>query len=98
MERLENVATPLDAATVVVPDSAPPPGFVTGGAARRADELVTVLLKASCTVTCTAGETATPATAFAGCTAKASLEAAAGLMLKPAEVAPVSPAEAAVSV
>ena len=27
-ERLEKVATPLNAATVVVPDSVPPPGLV----------------------------------------------------------------------
>src|SRR4051812_20498760 len=98
MERLENVATPLDAATVVVPDSAPPPRLVPIAAVMLADELVTVLLKASCTVTCTAGEMETPAMAFAGWPAKASLPAAAGLRLNPAEVAPVSGAEAAVSV
>src|SRR6185295_9299127 len=98
MDRLENVATPDDAATVVVPDSAPPPGLVPIATVMLAPELVTVLPNASCTVTCTAGEIATPAVAFVGWTPNASLLAAAGLMLNPAEVAPDSGAEAAVSV
>src|SRR3954454_6049410 len=98
MERLENVATPLTADTVVVPESAPPPGLVPMATVMPAVELVTVLLKASCTVTCTAGEMATPAVALVGCTVKASLDAAAGVMLKAAEVAEVSGADAAVSV
>src|SRR5687767_15474347 len=98
MERVENVATPATAATVVVPDSVPPPGLVPIATVMLAVELVTVLLKASCTVTCTAGLIATPAVAFVGWTVKASLEAAAGVMLNPAEVAPVSGDDAAVSV
>src|SRR4051794_19155303 len=98
MERWENVATPADADTVVVPDSVPPPGLVPMATVMLAAELVTVLLKASCTVTCTAGLIATPAVAFVGCTVKASLEAAAGVMLNGAEVAEVSAADAAASV
>src|SRR4051812_38264318 len=98
MDRVENVATPLTATTVVVPDSVPPPGVVPMGTVMLAVELVTVLLNASCTVTCTAGETAAPAMAFVGWTVKASWAAAAGLMLTAAEVAPVSGADAAVSV
>src|SRR5436190_807461 len=98
MERLEKVATPLTAASVVVPDSVPPPGLVPVAMVMVAVELVTVLLNASCTVTCTAGAIATPAVALAGCTVKASLVAAAGLMLNAAEVAPASGADAAVSV
>src|SRR3954447_11294307 len=98
MERLENVATPLTADTVVVPESAPPPGLVPIATVMLAVELVTVLLKASCTVTCTAGETETPAVALVGWVVKASFEAAAGLMLNPEEVAPVRAPEAAVSV
>src|SRR3954469_3285298 len=98
MERLENVATPLTAATVVVPDSVPPPGLVPMATVMLADELVTVLLKASCTATCTAGEIATPAVSSVGWTVKATLEAAAGVTLNAAEVAPVSPADAAVRV
>src|SRR5438477_9602785 len=98
MERLENVATPADADTVVVPDSVPPPGLVPIATVMLAAELVTVLLNASCTVTCTAGAMETPAVAFVGWTVKASRFAAAGLMLKAEDVAPVSGADAAVSV
>src|SRR5678810_477886 len=93
MDRLENVATPLDADTVAVPDSAPPPGLVPMATVMLAVEPVTVLLNASCTVTCTAGEMETPAVALVGWTVKASLEAAAGVTLNPVEVAPVSPLE-----
>src|SRR3954465_2794248 len=98
MERLENVATPPDAEIVVVPDSVPPPGLVPMATVMLAVELVTVLLNASCTVTCTAGAMDTPAMAFPGWTVKASLVAAAGVMLNAAEVAEVSGADAAVSV
>src|SRR3954469_20371809 len=98
MDRLENVATPAEAATVAVPDSVPPPGLVPMATVMVAVELVTVLLNWSCTVTCTDGAIATPATASDGWTVKASLFGAAGLMLKPADVAAVSGADAAVSV
>src|SRR4051812_23665227 len=98
MERLEKVATPLVAATVVVPESVPPPGLVPIVAVMLAVEVVTVLPNASCTVTCTAGLIATPAVALVGWTLKASLEAAAGLMVNAAEVAPVSAPDAAVKV
>src|SRR3954466_13505654 len=98
MERLENVATPAAADTVVVPDSVPPPGLVPIATVMLAVELVTVLPNASCTATCTAGAMATPAVALVGWTMKASLEAAAGLMLNADDVAPVSPPEVAVSV
>src|SRR3954453_8591817 len=98
MERLENVATPPTAATVVGPESVPPPGVGPIAAVMLAVELVTVLPNASCTATCTAGAIATPAVAFVGWTGKASWLAAAGVMLNPAEVAPVSDADPAVSV
>src|SRR4051812_16235294 len=98
MDRGENVATPLAATTVVVPDSVPPPGLVPMAIVTLAAELVTVLLNASCTVTCTAGAMATPAMAFVGWVVNASLAAAAWLMLNADDVAPVSPAETAVSV
>src|SRR5882724_2955366 len=98
MDRLENAAMPATAAAVLVPDSVPPPGLVPIASVMLAVELVTVLLNASCTVTRTAGAIATPATAFDGCTVKASCEAAAAVMLNALLVAPVSPAEAAVSV
>src|SRR5512133_2514750 len=98
MDRLENVATPADADTVMVPDSVPPPGLVPIATVMPAVELVTVLLNASCTVTCTAGAMETPAVAFVGCALTASLDAAAGLMLNAEEIAPVSEPDAAVSV
>src|SRR6185436_16337319 len=98
MDRLENVATPDDADTVVVPDSVPPPGLVPIATVMLAPELVTVFPNASCTATCTAGERLAPAIALLGCTVKATRFAAAGLMLNPAEVAPVSGADAAVRV
>src|SRR5262245_19182445 len=98
MDRLENVATPFTAATVAVPDSVPPPGLVPIATVMLAVELVTVLLNASCTVTCTAGVMATPAISFVGWTVNASLVAAAGLMLNAELDAPVSAPEAAVSV
>src|SRR5687767_6086819 len=98
MERVENVAMPLTAATVVVPNSVPPPGLAPMATVMLAVELVTVLLNWSCTVTRTAGAMAAPATAFVGWTVNASLVAAAWLMLNADEVAPVSGADAAVSV
>src|SRR5256885_1038610 len=98
MERLEKVATPLAAATVVVPDSVPPPGLAPIATVTLAEELGTVLPNASCTATCTAGEMAAPAMALVGCTVNASFEATSGLMLNAADVAPVSGADAAVSV
>src|SRR5512145_872286 len=81
MDRLENVATPLAAATVVVPDSVPPPGLLPMATVTLAVELVTVFPNASCTVTCTAGEMDTPAVAWLGCTVNASRFAAAGTMV-----------------
>src|SRR3954452_23009549 len=98
MERLENAATPADADTVAVPDSVPLPGLVPIATVMLAVELVTVFPNASCTVTCTAGEMLAPATALFGWVVKASFEAAPAVMLNPVEVAPVSDADAAVSV
>src|SRR2546430_1927066 len=98
MESVEKLATPLTAAAVVGPDKVPPPGLVPMARVMLAVELVTVLLKASCTVACTAGAMAMPAVALVGWTVKESLLAAAGLMLKAAEMAPVSAPDAAVRV
>src|SRR5437764_1330800 len=98
MDRLEKLATPLTAATVRVPDSVPPPGLVPMATVMLAAELVTIG-RASCwAATCTAGLTATPGVAMVGCTVKASVDAAAGLMLSAGEVAEVSAPEAAVKV
>src|SRR3954464_610989 len=98
MDRPEKLATPADADTVAVPESVPPPGLVPTATVMLAVELVTVLLNASCTVTCTAGEIPTPAVALVGWTVKASFDAAAALMLNPPEGAAVSDADEAVSV
>src|SRR5512140_98530 len=98
MDRLENVATPALADTVVVPESVPPPGLVPIATVMLAVELVTVLLNASCTVTCTAGAMKTPAIAFVGCTVMASFDAAAGVMLNAVDSAPTSGDAAAVRV
>src|SRR5512133_1944456 len=101
MERLVKVATPAIADTVRVPDSVPPPGLVpmaTVTLAVELDPVVTVLLNASSTVTCTAGAIDAPATVFAGWAVNASLEAAAWLMLNADEVAPISEPDAAVNV
>src|SRR5437773_2395522 len=98
MERPGKEATPELAATVVVPERVPPPGFVPMARVTLAVELVTVFEKASWTVSWIAGATETPATALDGWTVKATLAAAAGEMLKALEVAPVSGAEAAVRV
>src|SRR5262245_11107012 len=98
MERLEKVAMPATADTVVVPDSVPLPGLAPIATVMLAVEVGTVLPKASCTDTCTPGEMAAPAIALVGCTVNATLDAAAAPMLKVPEVAPVSGADAAVSV
>src|SRR3954470_7499687 len=78
MDRLEKVATPLTAATVDVPDSVPPPGLLPMATVTLAVEVVTVLLNASCTATCTAGAIDAPAVAVVGCTMNATPAAAAG--------------------
>src|SRR5437868_2935789 len=98
MERLEKDDTPAVAETVFRPESAPPPGFAPMATVMLALEPVTVFEKASCTVTWTAGAMGTPAVVSGGWTLKTSLDAAAGVMLKAAEMAAVSVPEVAVSV
>src|SRR5947207_2926984 len=98
MDRLEKLATPALAFAVVVPESVPPPGLVPIATVMLADELVTVLPNASCTVTCTADEIAAPAMALVGCTVKATRESAAGVMLDADAVALDDALAAAVSV
>src|SRR2546430_95722 len=98
MDRLENVATPLTAAMFAGSESVPPPGLAPMATVMIEVEPGTRLPSASCTATCTAGLIAAPAIALDGWTVKASLDAAAGLMVNTDEVAPVSAAEAAVRV
>src|SRR5437868_14794257 len=87
MARLENAATPLLVASVVVPVCLPPPGLVPIATVMLALAPVTVLPNASCTATWTCGLIATPAVAAEGWTVNPSLVAAAAVMLKVALVA-----------
>ncbi len=98
MDNVENVATPLTAATEAVPDSVPPPGLVAMAAVTLPLNPVAVFPWASRAVTCTAGVIVPPAVALLGCTVNTSWLAAPGVMLKPALVAPASPLAAPVSV
>src|SRR2546430_1114040 len=78
---VEKVATPLTAATVVVPKRVPLAGLVPIATAMLVVAVVTVLPWASWTVTCTAGVIAAPATVLVGCTVKTSFAAAPTPML-----------------
>src|SRR5437867_2350466 len=71
MLRLKKVATPLTAATVVVPERVPLAGLVPMATVMLVVAVVTVLPWASWTATCTAGVIAAPAAAVLGCTVKA---------------------------
>src|SRR5438093_9042591 len=70
------VATPLTAATVVVPARVPLAGLVPIARVMLVVAVVTVFPWASWTATCTAGVIAAPAAAVLGCTVKASFAAA----------------------
>src|SRR5437763_14215420 len=89
MLRVENVATPATAATVVVPARAPPPGFVPIAAVTLPLNPVAVLPCASWTVTCTAGVIVAPAAVLLGCTLNTSCVAAPVVMVNGADVAPL---------
>ena len=86
------LATPLTAATVVVPASAAPlvpvPGVI--ATVTVPVKLGTVFPAASCASTCTGGVSVAPAVALLGCVVKTSRVAAPGVMSKGALVAPVS--------
>src|SRR3989441_908714 len=97
MLRLEKVATPLTAATVVVPERVPLAGLVPIASVMLVVPVVTVLPWASWPVTCTAGVITAPAAALLGCTVKTSFAAAPALMLNALLVAPVRPVAAAVN-
>jgi len=94
MLRPVNVATPLTAAAVSVPDNVPLAGFVPIAKVTEAVEVVTVFPPASSTVTCTWLMVA-PALVFVGCVVKASLVAGPAVTLKDALVAAVRPVLAA---
>ena len=80
IDRFENVATPLTAATVVVPESVPPPGLVPMAIVTFAVDVVRPP-DASSIRTVTAGETDAPAVAVVGCWRYVSLDGA-GVTLK----------------
>src|SRR2546430_2044784 len=92
------VATPLTAATVVVPARVPLAGLVPIASVMLVVAVVTVFPWASWTVTRTAGVFAAPAAALLGCTVKTSFAAAPALMLNALLVALVRPVADAVSV
>src|SRR5215467_10655056 len=90
MDRSLDVATPLTAATVVVPLRVPPAGLVPMARETLTLEL-TRLLPASSSSTVTAGVMAWAAAVLVGCCRKARWVAADAVMLKALEVAPVRP-------
>src|SRR5436309_10490853 len=75
MLRFAKLATPLTAATVVVPARVPLPGLVPIATVMLVVAVVTVLPWASWTVTCTAGVFIAPAAALLGCTVNTSFAA-----------------------
>src|SRR5437870_12262235 len=97
MLKFENVATPDTAATLAVPASVPPPGFVPIATVTVPVNPVAVFPSASWAVTRTAGVIATPAVAFDGCTENTSCVAAPAAMLNVALGTGASPEGAAVS-
>src|SRR5438034_782373 len=98
MVSVGKVATPLTAATVVVPARVPLAGLVPIATVMLVVAVVTVLPWASWTATCTAGVIAAPAAAVLGCTVKTSFAAAPALMLNAVLVALVRPVADAASV
>src|SRR2546427_639830 len=98
MLRLEKVATPLTAATVVVPERVPLAGLVPIATVMLLVAVVPLLPRASCTATCTARVIAAPAAVLLGCTVKTSFAAAPALMLNALLVAPVRPVADAIRV
>src|SRR5436309_12949097 len=98
MLRLEKVATPLTAATVVVPERVPLAGLVPIASVMLVVAVVTALPCASWTATCTAGVIAAPAAALLGCTVKTSFAAAPAAGPNALLVAPARPVPHAASV
>ena len=99
IRKFANVAMPATAATVVVPDSVPPPGLVPIAMVTLPVKPVAVLPWASRAVTTTAGLMATTATSFVGCAVKTSALGPAGVTLKGVlGPVPVTPPAVAVSV
>src|SRR5207253_1599001 len=98
IESPENVATPLTAATVAVPDSLPPPGLAPIATVMLPVNPVAVLPCPSSAVTWTAGVNTAPDVALDGCAVNTSCAAAPAVMLKAALGLPVRPLALAASV
>src|SRR5690242_19766737 len=98
MLRLEKVATPAAAVTLVVPASVPPPALLPIATVTVPANPVATLPLASNAVTCTAGVITAPATVLVGCPVNTNWLAAPTVMLNALLVAPVAPAAVAVSV
>src|SRR6267378_6287796 len=93
MLSVENVATPFTAATLVVPESVPPPGFAPSATVIVPVKPGTALPEASRAVTRTAAIVC-PAWVDCGCVVNATFVAGGGggaVMLNAALVAPVKP-------
>src|SRR5437879_12499123 len=97
MLRFAKVATPLTAATVVVPARTPLAGLVPIATVMLVLAVVTLLPWASWTATCTPGVIAAPAAALLGCTVKTTFAAAPAPMLTALLVAALTAAAAALS-
>src|SRR5205823_4383817 len=99
MLSVAKLATPLTAATVVVPASVPPAGLVPPSATVTLPEkLGGGCPGASGAAIGAAGGSVVAAVAFAGCTVSAGWVAAPGVMRNGVLVAPVSPVAVAVNV
>src|SRR2546422_651652 len=98
MLSVENVATPFTAATVGVPESAPPPGLVPIATVTFPVKPDAVLPWASWAVTCTAGVMTEPAVVVVGSAEKTRCDAVPGVMLNAVLVAPAGPVALAASV
>jgi hypothetical protein len=95
---VENVATPLTAATVSVPPRVPDAGFVPMASVIELVAEVTTLPAASSTLTVTAGVMTLPPATFVGWTPKANLLGVPAVTLKAELTALVRPADVAIKV
>src|SRR5436309_13238956 len=83
-----NVATPATAATVVVPERVPLPGFAPSATVTLPVKPVAVFPCPSSAVTCTAGVMDAPAAVLLGCVVNASCVAVPGATVNAALVTP----------
>src|SRR5713226_2214913 len=92
MIKFEKVATPFTAATLVVPESVPPPGLVPIATVTVPVKLGTGFPKQSSAVTCTAGLLGWPATALFGSPVNASWLTTPGVTVTAAVCVTATPA------